>query len=785
MIEEAMGRLIPYTRLEDASAAHATAVEQLDRSVGELMRLIEPHSGWDLVELLRVRNMPLAAAAGASTSEYDGLGAVIELVALLVATQEPAPATVTGSEHQDVASVIEAVQEAAMRCFHTGALVLLFRSLQTSDPLTRMSFASVMREVTLRNVAYPHMVLDTLQALFSDPSIERICRDALGFSAAEAVSVLEACNELRGEAWADRLISLHGASHVLMEVTRQRDAAHDAAAVAGVHDAAARARQATWDRPAEAAAFDAAALAHHTGLTIRVVEAVLEAFTLPVQSRDPREVTMSFLSTGSALRARPLLRGTGGRVLLVHDALALPAIRETIEENLKTTPGWAAYSKHRGAYLEETAVDLLGRHLPGATALAGFEHFVPASSSEASPRNPSQYTKVVEADALLIVDGIAIVVEAKAVALTPGARAGEGRHLRGNLRRIVTEAAHQAQRLRDCIEHDRGLRMRDGTWLDLSQISEVHTVAVSLEDLSGISTTTAQLAAAGLLPNGAYPWTVSVHDLRVIAELIDRPAELLVYLRRRTAAETTIKYQAVDELDLFLHFFQRGLYVEPDPASTAQELPQFGQPTVAAQRRRAAEHRGLVLSHTDQLDAWYFYRLGHSPTPASKPVMNADRKLLSFIDTITAIGAPGWLATSAILLEGSAKTQHQYGRAGEMVCKMSRRDGKEHTLALIGGTSQANSHLLIWMSRPQVLDHASAVDHLRSYLTAKKHQMHVARAAGFLLDASSGQLTDFLFDNRPVEPDPELDQLAEEMGLQAVTGLSRTLPPPQTRRTSR
>ncbi|MEV3973509.1 hypothetical protein AB0K68_36160 [Streptomyces sp. NPDC050698] len=61
---------------------------------------------------------------------------------------------------------------------------------------------------------------------------------------------------------------------------------------------------------------------------------------------------------------------------------------------------------------------------------------------------------------------------------------------------------------------------------------------------------------------------------------------------------------------------------------------------------------------------------------------NADRKLLSFIDTVTALGAPRWLATSAILLEGSAKTQHQYGRADEMVCKMSQRDGKEDTLAL-------------------------------------------------------------------------------------------------------
>ena len=111
------------------------------------------------------------------------------------------------------------------------------------------------------------------------------------------------------------------------------------------------------------------------------------------------------------------------------------------------------------------------------------------------------------------------------------------------------------------------------------------------------------MVAAGLLSDSALPWTVSLHDLRVICELIDRPAELLLYLRRRTEPDITRRFHAVDELDFFLHFFAGQLYAEPDPDRVHRELPQLGTPSVRDRRQRRQQGLELLTSRTDALDA--------------------------------------------------------------------------------------------------------------------------------------------------------------------------------------
>ena len=54
-----------------------------------------------------------------------------------------------------------------------------------------------------------------------------------------------------------------------------------------------------------------------------------------------------------------------------------------------------------------------------------------------------------------------------------------------------------------------------------------------IDDLSGVSTATAELVKTGLLDSSRIPWTVSIHDLDLITQIVDRPAEFLLYLRRR------------------------------------------------------------------------------------------------------------------------------------------------------------------------------------------------------------------------------------------------------------
>ncbi|MFJ4519218.1 preprotein translocase subunit SecA [Streptomyces sp. NPDC088816] len=619
------------TAHEGSDAARALLRESLDELVG----LVAPYDPWDVVELLRVRCTPPAPAAGQG-SDPEATAALVELVAVVVAGNGR-PAAMQGAAPRAplAVPVIDRVHRLALDCLHRGSEAVAFQATADAagDALARVRVGATLREMTVRNQVYPHMLRDTLRMLFGTPEVEADCRAALGFTVADAMTVLDACCELRGQMWGERMAAVASTARLAAFITEaaEHGDASDSTLDGPRELALASARKAVetaWSNPADAVALNAAQLARHTGLPQETVTAVLDVFTLEPHPQTPQEAALAFLSGTSALRMTPLLRDECGRVLLVHDALHLPAIRETFEQRLKDANRWTAYSKHRGTYLEEAAADVLRRHLPQADVHSGFEYFVPDPAAPVPQSEPARYTKRAEGDVLVVADDIAIIVEAKAVALNPRARAGDSMRLRRDLTRIVTDAAAQAQRLRERIETDHGVRLRDGSWLDLAHVREVHTIAVSLEDLSGIVTTTADIVGAGLLPPGNLPWAVSLHDLRTIGELIARPAELILYLRRRTDTETTQKFMAVDELDLFLHFYEGGLYVEPDPDRVARELPQFGPPTVAARRRREAETATLLTSRTDRLDAWYFHQLGHTTVPVEKPAMAADAGVL-------------------------------------------------------------------------------------------------------------------------------------------------------------
>jgi hypothetical protein len=64
-------------------------------------------------------------------------------------------------------------------------------------------------------------------------------------------------------------------------------------------------------------------------------------------------------------------------------------------------------------------------------------------------------------------------------------------------------------------------------------------------------------------------------------------------------------YYAPDELDLFLYFFETGLYVEPDPDKVRELLPFMPPPTTAERRRFRSQQRKYISTRTDPLDAWY------------------------------------------------------------------------------------------------------------------------------------------------------------------------------------
>ena len=300
----------------------------------------------------------------------------------------------------------------------------------------------------------------------------------------------------------------------------------------------------------------------------------------------------------------------------------------------------------------------------------------------------------------------------------------------------------------------------------------------SVSKISSIATVTSELVRVGVLAADWHPWTVSLHDLRIITELVERPAELLLYLRRRTEPDVTRRFHAVDELDFFLDFYSSGLYVEPDPGRMQAELPQFGEPSVAAQRR----FKNQRLEDSDQPDrparrCWYFHQLGMRQAPAPKPQLNANDNLLALVDAIQALDEPGWLRIGTTLLDAAGPQQRKFSRHAAYLTSMTANDRREHTLAVLGGTRADNSFVLIWSSTGEGESLDEATNRLSVYTSAKKHQVRAAYAAALLFDSNDDTSPiAVLYDNRPPSADANLDNTVALLGLKPIEAARATMP---------
>lgn len=783
-LDLALARLAGYmrgaSRFEEAAAAARADVMS---AVDQISRLSVGRSVSQVVQGVRTAMAFAAISAGGA---YDPPAAHLELIALALASRDAVSPPSSDASEADTAFNPEDVRVAAAKAMATGSMLPLFEAAPTGDPFSQVLFQSTQREIMMRNPVYPHMLLDTLRGLFGDPAVESDCRDTLGFTGLEAVNILEQARLMSITALQERFDRLLAARDASMPVLERRAAAQHPASPAGVdgedipeslpqeHVAVIRelmsALEEITTNVGDSAVLDVDELARRTGYPVSTVTAVLDAFTLSGLA-DSAEAVERFFTGDNPLRTAPIITDSNGSRMLVHDGLALPAVREVIESRLKAAGKVAAYDRHRGQWVEDHAVDLLAGLFPGAAVHRGFDYFIPDPEAAPPQTSPRDYTKRVEADGLILIDDVALIIEVKSVALTAEARAGVSRRLRGKLRDIVTAAAKQADRLRQRIandgtlrlNNDGTLRLNDGEWLDVSGVREIHTIAVGLEDLSGVTTATSLLVHAGVLGSSHIPWTVSVHDLRIICELTERPSELLLYLRRRTQPETTSMFLAVDELDLFLLFQSRGLFVEPDPNRLAEIFPGSGPPSVAAKRRYAEQQPEMIPGRTRPLDAWYTSILDPAKPAAEKPRYTGDQKLLHLVDAVTALRAPGWLSTATLLLEGSAKAQHSFGGFAAKLAREVKRDGQHHMLTWLMADSTDRPCVLVWACAGPDESDEDFEQELTDYLAAKKYQVKAYRAACMVFDPHTVELRRIIFDNRINHHDEELERRAQQL----------------------
>jgi hypothetical protein len=301
----------------------------------------------------------------------------------------------------------------------------------------------------------------------------------------------------------------------------------------------------------------------------RVSRSAADAFCrLLSQDFDQPEHTWPRLPT--PMRHKPLIDDGTGRYFLVSPSLLVRGLRYTLAAHLNpavpTGDGdehvYQAYLARRAELVETRAVAALNELL-AADFVATNLHFQITGEMKLEG----------EIDGLLILDGVAILVQAKSAPTRIDVVADDRARFAEVLRAILTESMRQHDDARRALAGDpekvRFWRVEGGRRVPVEvprvNVSTVLPITVTLEDLSGCAPALWELSDAGLATDGPLPWVVGITPLEVMLSLLRFGPQLVEFLRRRMLLNETRNLEVVDEVDIFLEFLHDHLEVVDAP----------------------------------------------------------------------------------------------------------------------------------------------------------------------------------------------------------------------------
>ena len=337
--------------------------------------------------------------------------------------------------------------------------------------------------------------------------------------------------------------------------------------------------------------------------------AVLDELSIEVGSLEPKDYTGLF--DVNPLRERPFLRLSDDYVLAIPGMLSRDA--DTLLEHRALTRR-PTFPRQRATTLDRLAIRYLTELLPDAAA------------------HTNLFYEGAELDGLVLLDDLALVVEGKAGGMSVAARRGELARLRRDIRENVEKAWRQGARARAFL-----LRNEDSVFTDdrgdvvlrvpAGSVKEVGIVNPTLHELGGHASQLSELRALGLFPDGEYPWSVFINDLRAIAETSDNAAVFLHYLTWRNRLPLGDQVVVWDELDLWASYLL---------------CERFGM--------LAEGSHVLVANASTDFDAYYEGLAGRGPE-AKRPGKFLEEPARGFVARMAAERPPGWRTAAGACLD--------------------------------------------------------------------------------------------------------------------------------------
>lgn len=576
-------------------------------------------------------------------SEHEGSASVVELAAALLLARPAPDAPHSGPPRPIGADLLEPAQTLLRELLMLESFRVKYALANLGESVAGSVRARAFsRYLFTRGTSFAWQEAEILQLIGGDPATSEILQATVGFTVEDALAVVAAVERLTEERF---------------DIKRERIASMVAPTMSGElpegferlsdHlplDPKQRRRFVTswiiawaFHNLGDDLALSPAEVGVAAGISNEASMGVLQALATGWG------VDGSLFERFEHVRRRPYLRAGSGLYVCTYPGSDLWALRGLIERNIADAGGkhFERWQRRRAAAVENRAKELLTQALAPDETHRGLE-YVSADSRG-------------EIDVLLRRDDVLLVVETKAGGLTPSGHRG-GDRLITRLDDLLRKAAEQAASARAAVLGGAVQLTRrsdhQAVTLDGERIREVHPIVVTLEDLSVVAPVLWQLAGTRLLPGGVEtPWVVSLTELEVISDLIEYPAQLVHFLRRRARLNQIGGRIASDELDWFMHYLSRNLYFEHDDPDLFQQFP----------------------SLTDPIDAYYLHRKGLRTRPAPKPQQNLShdmRKMLQYLETQR---PNGHVAAACMLLDLSPDARKQVLKDLDRLARRARR----------------------------------------------------------------------------------------------------------------
>jgi hypothetical protein len=757
--------------------------DEVGTQVAAMLDAIREFDAFDVTELMRLREIPVSPIV-ALEADFDGMAAAIDLVSLLCLSR---PGRMPGSKARESTEPHHAIDDLHARATRLLRLAQFMHGasarLAADDPLARLASEYQSYLVGVRKLRYDSIQAEHDTALFGRPDISSLLRERLGFTFGEFTTVRSAIQER----YSRILTSLRdetGGIVIGCQAERREPTEEEIGAFR-------EAMSAFMILPGERASFTVSDIVGESSLEPDRVEAVLDAFSIEFDgTRDAAAAVGSFLRGVNPLARTCLIRDLAGNYLMAGNQIGTDSFRVIAETALKTDgEAWHHYDRTRADVSEAAALTAVSRAVGTPTTYPNLTYYAPrqgqgVTALDAACPSPQAVGDQTECDGLFVIGDVAICVEVKGRTIAGPARRGDRARLATEIKKIFSEGARQAQRLEQLISHDHGICLADSSWLDLAAIREVRAIVVGLDDFGPLAVALGDLERAGMLGEGNLPWIASLHDLEVISKVIDRPAEFLLWLRRRADSGVATYYRGADELDLFMLFLDGGLYVEPDPEEVRRRHPAAGPTRRHVQKKHQRDARPtLVGTHTDPLDAWMYWTESTSPYEASKPALNTHPAAQKIVDFLADGRKPGWLRFGADLLGLAGTAQKKLGGSLREMVGKTRTDGRWHSI-VYGYAGLWGHPTLFAGTEPRNQTRGEAIERLQTYMVAKKHQLRSDRSLGLLLDRRK-EIVGTIYMNDAPGDDPDLDMMGKAIGLMPIEESHRRVSPSARRATNR